>query len=172
MRMSREVKNQLLIFLTLFIALYVDSYMFSSDFQIWKPTFVLLTLIYWNMALPDRIGIMAALSFGVFVDLIEGSLLGLHGILFVLITYVCQRFFYQFRVSPLWQQSSIIFFLFILYKQVFALDFMNTNQELTNLSDGAFFINSFLFALCSAFIWSPLFITLRYYRRKWVKINS
>tara|TARA_Y100001934_G_scaffold111277_1_gene136176 strand:- start:6 stop:518 length:513 start_codon:yes stop_codon:yes gene_type:complete len=170
--MSSDLKNQSLIFLTLFIALYVDTYLFTSDFQMWKPTFVLLTLIYWNMALPDRIGIFASLSFGIFVDLIEGSLLGLHAILFVLITYICQRFFYQFRVSPLWQQSFILFFLFILYKQVFALDFMNTNQELTNLSDGAFFINSFLFALCSAFIWSPLFITLRYYRRKWVKINS
>ena len=170
--MSREVKNQLLIFLTLFIALYVDTYLFTSNFQIWKPTFVLLTLIYWNMALPDRIGIMAALSFGIFVDLVEGSLLGLHGILFILITYVCQRFFYQFRVSPLWQQSFILFFLFILYKQVFALDFTNTNQELTNLSDLSFFINSLFFALSSAFIWSPLFLTLRYYRRRWVKHNS
>jgi len=170
--MSRDLKNQLLIFLTLFIALYVDSYMFSSGFQIWKPTFVLLTLIYWNMALPDRIGIMAALSFGIFVDLIEGSLLGLHGTLFVLITYVCQRFFYQFRVSPLWQQSFILFFLFILYKQVFALDFMNTNQALTNLSDMSYFMNSLLFALFSAFIWPPLFLTLRYYRRRWVKHNN
>ena len=170
--MSRDLKNQLLIFLTLFIALYVDTYMFASNFKMWKPTFVLLTLIYWNMALPDRIGIMAALSFGIFVDLIEGSLLGLHGILFILITYVCQRFFYQFRVSPLWQQSFILFFLFILYKQVFALDFMNTNQELTNLSDSSFFMNSFLFALFSAFIWSPLFLTLRLYRRRWVKHNS
>jgi len=167
--MNRDLKNQLLIFLTLFIALYVDTYLFTSGLQMWKPTFVLLTLIYWNMALPDRIGIMAALSFGLFVDLIEGSLLGLHGILFVLITYVCQRFFYQFRVSPLWQQSFILFFLFILYKQVFAIDFMNTNQELTNLSDLSFFINSLLFALSSAFIWSPLFLTLRYFRRRWVR---
>ena len=121
------------------------------------------------MALPDRVGIMAALSFGIFVDLIEGSLLGLHAILFVLITYVCQRFFYQFRVSPLWQQSFILFFLFILYKQVFALDFININQDLTNLSDRYFFMNSFLFALFSALIWSPLLLTLRYYRRRWVK---
>ena len=170
--MSRDSKNQLLILLTLFIALSLDAYMFTSDFQIWKPTFVLLTLIYWNLALPDRIGIMAALLFGIFVDLLEGSLLGLHGILFVLITYVCQRFFYQFRVSPLWQQSFTLFFLFILYKQVFALDFMNTNQELTNLSDSSFFMNSFLYALFSAFIWSPLFFMLRYYRRRWVKHNS
>ena len=170
--MNRDIKNQLLIYLTLFISLYVDTYMFTSDLQMRKPTFVLLTLIYWNMALPDRIGIMAALSFGIFVDLLDGSLLGLHGILFVLITYICQRFFYQFRVSPLWQQSLILFFLFILYKQVFALDFVNTNQDLTNLSDSSFFMNSFLFALFSAFIWSPLFLTLRLYRRRWVKHNS
>ena len=170
--MSRDLKNQLLIFLTLFIALYVDTYMFTSNFQMWKPTFVLLTLIYWNMALPDQIGIMAALSFGIFVDLIEGSLFGLHATLFVLITYVCQRFFYQFRVSPLWQQSSILFFLFILYKQAFALDFINANQDLTNFSDSSFFMNSFLFALLSAFIWPLLFLTLRYYRRRWVKHNS
>ncbi len=169
MRMNRNLKNQLLIFLTLFIALYIDSYLFPSNFQMQKPTFVLLTLIYWNMALPDRVGIMAALSFGIFVDLIEGSLLGLHGILFVLITYICQRFFYQFRVSPLWQQSFILFFLFLLYKQVFALDLINTNQGLTNLADRTFLINSFLFALYSSFIWSPLLLTLRYYRRRWVK---
>ena len=143
--------------------------MFSSDFQIWKPTFVLLTLIYWNMALPDRIGITAAFLFGIFVDLIEGSLLGLHGILFILITYACQRFFYQFRVSPLWQQSFILFFLFFLYKQVFALDLTNTNLELTNFSDSYFFMNSFLFALFSSFIWSPIFLILRFFRRRWVK---
>ena len=167
--MNRDIKNQFLIFLTLFIALYVDSYLFSSNLQMIKPTFVLLTLIYWNMALPDRVGITAALSFGIFVDLIEGSLLGLHGILFVLITYICQRFFYQFRVSPLWQQSFIIFFLFLLYKQVFALDFVNTNEDLTNLSDRLFLMNSFLFALFSAFIWPPLLLVLRYFRRRWVK---
>ena len=167
--MSRDLKNQILIFLTLFIALYIDSYVFSIDFQIRKPTLVLLTLIYWNMALPDKIGIMAALSLGIFVDLIEGSLLGLHGILFVLITYVCQRFFYQFRVSPLWQQSSILFFLFILYKQVFALDLIGINQDITNLSDSSFLLNSLLFALFSALMWPPVVLTLRYYRRRWVK---
>ena len=167
--MSRDLKNQFLIFLTLFIALYIDSYLFSSNLQTIKPTFVLLTLIYWNMALPDRVGITAAVSFGIFVDLIEGSLLGLHGILFVLITYICQRFFYQFRVSPLWQQSFILFFLFLLYKQIFALDFININEELTNLSDQLFLINSFLFALFSALIWSPLLLILRYFRRRWIK---
>ena len=169
--MNRDIKNQILIFLTLFIALYIDSYLFLSNLQTIKPTLVLLTLIYWNMALPDRVGITASLSFGIFVDLIEGSLLGLHALLFVLITYICQRFFYQFRVSPLWQQSFILFFLFLLYKQIFALDLININDDLTNLSDRLFIMNSFLFALFSALIWSPLLLILRYYRRRWVKYN-
>ena len=167
--MSRDIKNQLLIFFTLFIGLYVDTYLFTSDSQMWQPTFVLLTLIYWNMAMPDRIGIMAGLSFGIFVDLVEGSLLGLHGILFILITYVCQRFFYQFRVSPLWQQSFILFFLFILYKQVFAIDFLNIDENLINYSDNTYLLNSLMFASLSALIWSPLLLILRYYRRRWVK---
>jgi len=169
--MNRDIKNQILIFLTLFIALYIDSYLFLSYLQTIKPTLVLLTLIYWNMALPDRVGITASLSFGIFVDLIEGSLLGLHALLFVLITYICQRFFYQFRVSPLWQQSFILFFLFLLYKQVFALDLININEDLTNLSDRLFIVNSFLYALFSSLIWSPLVLTLRYFRRRWVKHN-
>jgi rod shape-determining protein MreD len=154
--MSRDLKNQFLIFMTLFIALYIDSYLFSSNLQSIKPTFVLLTLIYWNMALPDRVGITAAMSFGIFVDLIEGSLLGLHGILFILITYICQRFFYQFRVSPLWQQSFILFFLFLLYKQIFALDFINADEDITNQNDRLFLTNSFLFQKGSALIWSPI----------------
>ena len=169
--MNRDIKNQILIFLTLFIALYIDSYLFLSNLQTIKPTLVLLTLIYWNMALPDRVGITASLSFGIFVDLIEGSLLGLHALLFVLITYICQRFFYQFRVSPLWQQSFILFFLFLLYNQAFALDFININEDLTNLSDRLFIVNSFLYALFSALIWSPLLLILRYFRRRWVKHN-
>tara|TARA_Y100000590_G_scaffold440777_1_gene566608 strand:+ start:131 stop:643 length:513 start_codon:yes stop_codon:yes gene_type:complete len=169
--MNRDIRNQFLIFLTLFIALSIDNYLFLSNLETIKPTLVLLTLIYWNMALPDKVGITAALSFGIFIDLIEGSLLGLHGLLFVLITYICQRFFYQFRVSPLWQQSFILFFLFLLYKQVFALDFINTNEDLTNLSDRLFLLNSFLFALFSALTWPPILIILRYYRRRWVKHN-
>ena len=169
--MNRDIRNQFLIFLTLFIALSIDNYLFLSNLETIKPTLVLLTLIYWNMALPDKVGITAALSFGIFIDLIEGSLLGLHGLLFVLITYICQRFFYQFRVSPLWQQSFILFFLFLLYKQVFALDFINTNEDLTNLSDRLFLLNSFLFALFSALTWPPILLILRYYRRRWLKHN-
>ena len=87
--MNKSVKDRLLIYLSLLIALIIDSYNFSNIFQFIKPSFVLLVLIYWNMALPDRVGITTALLFGVLVDLLQSSVLGLHGLLFVLITYLC-----------------------------------------------------------------------------------
>ena len=129
------VKNRLLIYLCLFMGLIIDSYNFSNNFQFIKPSFVLLILIYWNMALPDKVGITTALLFGVMMDLLHSSLLGLHGLLFVLITYLCQRFFYQFRITPIWQQSFLIFILAIFVKQILAFDFLDSEVNRTNLSD-------------------------------------
>ena len=117
--MNKPFKNQLWIYFSLFLAVIMDNYLFPESTLNWKPLLTLLVLIYWNMALPDKVGIFEALFFGIIMDILNGSILGLHGLLFVLITYICQRFFYQFRVSPIWQQSVILFFLFFIFKMAF-----------------------------------------------------
>ena len=91
--MNKSFKNQLWIYTSLLLAMIMDIYFFPESIIYWKPLLTLLVLIYWNMALPDRVGIFEALFFGLIMDLLNGSVLGLHGILFVLITYICQRFF-------------------------------------------------------------------------------
>ena len=107
--MNKPFKNQLWIYFSLFLAVIMDNYLFPESTLNWKPMLTLLVLIYWNMALPDKVGIFEALFFGIIMDILNGSILGLHGLLFVLITYICQRFFYQFRVSPIWQQSCLLY---------------------------------------------------------------
>jgi rod shape-determining protein MreD len=168
--MNKTVKNRLLIYLCLFMAFIVDSYNFPSSFQFIKPSFVLLVLIYWNMALPDKVGITTALLFGVLEDLLQSSILGLHGLLFVLITYLCQRFFYQFRITPIWQQSFLVFILAILVKQILALDFLDSEFNRTNLSDNYYFISTFYYAILSSLSWPLVYYLCRLYRRRWVKI--
>ena len=168
--MNKSVKDRLLIYLSLLIALIIDSYNFSNIFQFIKPSFVLLVLIYWNMALPDRVGITTALLFGVLVDLLQSSILGLHGLLFVLITYLCQRFFYQFRITPIWQQSFLIFILMILFKQILAFDFLDSSVNRTNLSDNSYLINTFYYAILSSISWPFVYYLCRLYRRRWIKI--
>ena len=162
-------KNIFWIYISLMISLFMDLYLFSDSIVSWKPLFTLLFLIYWNMALPDKVGITEALFFGLVLDLSTGTVLGMHAFMFVLITYICQRFFYQFRVSPLWQQATILFFLFFIFKQVFAFDLYNMQKEIS-LTDSSYLVTSFLFAAISAITWPPLFFILRWYRRK--KIRS
>ncbi len=166
--MNKPFKNQLWIYFSLFLAVIMDNYLFPESTLNWKPLLTLLVLIYWNMALPDKVGIFEALFFGIIMDILNGSILGLHGLLFVLITYICQRFFYQFRVSPIWQQSVILFFLFFIFKMAFSFDYFNVRLGL-NVSDGFYLTNTFLFALVSSLCWIPTFFLLRELRRR--KVN-
>ena len=167
--MNKSSKNQLWIYLSLVIAMIVDNFGFPESTLQWKPLLTLLALIYWNMALPDKVGILEALLFGFIMDLLNGSVLGLHGLLFVLITYICQRFFYQFRVSPIWQQSVILFFLFFIFKMAFTFDFLDVSVGF-NMTDNLYLTNAFIFSLISSIFWAPTFILLRAFRRKRIKI--
>ena len=167
--MNKSNKNKLWIYFSLAFAMVMDNFVFPESILQWKPLLILLVLIYWNMALPEKVGILEALFFGLIMDLINGSILGLHGLLFVLITYICQRFFYQFRVSPIWQQSFILFFLFFIFKMAFTFDFHNVTEGL-NISDSLSLTNAFIFSLISSIFWVPTFILLRALRRKKIKI--
>ena len=167
--MTKSNKNQLWIYLSLVLAMVGDNFVLPESTLHWKPLLTLLVLIYWNMALPDKVGILEALLFGLIMDLLNGSILGLHGLLFVLITYICQRFFYQFRVSPIWQQSVILFFLFFIFKMAFTFDFLDVSDGL-HISDSLYLNNAIIFSLVSSIFWAPTFILLRAFRRKKIRI--
>ena len=167
--MNKSLKNQFWIYLSLSIAMVIDTFFFSEYLLHWKPLLTLLALIYWNMALPDKVGIKEALLFGLIMDLLSGSVFGLHGLLFVLITYICQRFFYQFRVSPLLQQSAILFVLFFLFKMSFSFDFYDVAEGM-NVSDGFFVINALIFSMTSSLCWTPSYYLLRELRRRKIKL--
>ena len=167
--MNKSLKNQFWIYMSLLISIIIDIYVLPEAIISWKPLTTLLVLIYWNMAIPDKVGVFEALLFGIFLDLLTGSILGLHAILFVLITYICQRFFYQFRVSPIWQQSVILFFLFFIFKMSFAFDFYNVSVGV-NISDSFYLSNTFFFAFLSSLFWAPMFYLLRELRRRKIKL--
>ena len=84
--MNKSLKNQFWIYISLLISITIDIYVLPEAIISWKPLTTLLVLIYWNMAIPDKVGVFEALLFGIFLDLLTGSILGLHAILFVLIT--------------------------------------------------------------------------------------
>src|SRR5690606_27167374 len=54
----------------------------------WRPAWVAMVLIYWCMALPERVGIGAAWCLGLLLDVQQGTLLGQHALGLALIAWL------------------------------------------------------------------------------------
>ena len=162
-------RHPFFIYLSLFFALFLDATYFFPSFEVIRPPLVLLTLIYWNIALPDKVGVSYSIVTGVLSDLLKGSILGTHSLLFVLISYLCQRFFYQFRVMRLFQQCLILFLIFFLVKGYWSLNStLFGNMEVQLLTNEGL-LNAFTYAFLCSLVWPLVFYLLRIYRRRWIK---
>lgn len=72
------------------------------------PEWVLSTLIYWAMALPQRVGVGYAWSVGLLMDALMGGPLGVEAFSYAVVVYLILRFHLQLRQYPLWQQALSI----------------------------------------------------------------
>ncbi len=74
-----------------------------------NPDWVLLVLIYWTLAIPEKIGVFNALVVGIFIDVLTGRLLGEYGLAYAFISYACLRLHKRLRQYPVPQQGMFIF---------------------------------------------------------------
>lgn len=51
------------------------------------PDLLAVTLVFWNVHQPRRVGVGAAFVFGVFMDVHDGALLGQHALAYALLSY-------------------------------------------------------------------------------------
>jgi rod shape-determining protein MreD len=73
-----------------------------------RPDWVGLVLIYWCMALPQRVGVGTGWALGFLLDVLYGSLLGLHALAKGLLAFAAVRFHPQLRMFPRWQQAVAV----------------------------------------------------------------
>lgn len=52
------------------------------------PDVLAVTLVFWNVHQPRRVGVGVAFLFGLFVDVNDGALLGQHALAYTLLSYV------------------------------------------------------------------------------------
>jgi len=167
--MNKNYGNNFLIILSLIFFLFLDLITFSQTVDQIKPTFFLLGLIYWNIALPEKINLYFAFIFGLLLDFIQGTVLGFYPLILVIINYLSQRFFYQFRPLRFIQQAIIILVIFFIIKFVLAIDLNNVDSSSFSMADKNYVLLSFIYALLNSLTWPPLFYVLRIFRRKWIK---
>ena len=167
--MNKNLKSYSLISISLIFFILLDLISFSQTADQIKPALFLLSFIYWNIALPERMNLFFAFTFGFLMDFIQGTVLGLYPLILVFISYLSQRFFYQFRPLKLAQQALVIFLLFLVLRFLIAVDLNDSNPDSLTLADKEYVLISLAFAVLNALIWSPLMYVHRIYRRKWIK---
>lgn len=127
--------------------------------EYYRPEWMVLTVIYWSMALPHRFGLVSAWMLGFFVDVLDGSLLGLNGLVLALVAYLALSLYQRLRMFTMFQQASTIFMLIGLHQLVSFWVLMVSDQ---NTSSNLMFLVS---AVTSAVVWPLVFYLLRYLRR-------
>lgn len=76
-----------------------------------RPECVALTLIYWTIALPHRVGILTGLVLGVMLDALEGAVLGQNAFSLVVVALLCHTLYQRLRVFSVLQQAGVVFVL-------------------------------------------------------------
>jgi len=126
----------------------------------WRPEWVALALIYWCMALPQRVGVGIGWLLGLLEDVIKGALLGQHAIGMAIIAFIVVRTHQRIRVFPFVQQAIIVFFLISLSRLL-----VLWVKGVIGQAPGSF--SYLLPALTSMLLWPWVYIILRDIRRRY-----
>lgn len=76
-----------------------------------RPEWVALVLLYWVVALPERVGIGVAWLTGIVLDIVEGVPLGANAFALAVVAYITLILYQRLRMYAMWQQAGLIFVL-------------------------------------------------------------
>lgn len=108
---GRSGGGALIIMATFLLGFVLSQIPLPQIFDWARPEWVAIILIFWVLALPDRVGIGTAFIVGIALDLIKGSALGLNALSLVIIAYLTYMLHQRMLMFPLWQQAFLVLVL-------------------------------------------------------------
>lgn len=150
--------NGVIIFFTLLIALMASIMPMPLSADAFRPDWVLIVLMYWCMALPGRVNIITAWVMGFLLDVLLGSVLGVHAAAMAISIYIIVVNHQKIRNFSILQQALItgvlvaLYHLVVFWLQRFLIDII--------------FLTSYLYPVVTTIIlWPWVFYLLRKVRR-------
>ena len=145
--------------LSLIVAFALTSVPLPEWANPWRPAWVAIVVIYWCLAIPERIGVLFAWAIGLLLDVLHGAILGQHALGLAFVAYIAVLYHQQVRVFPLVQQSLVVGSLVVVYLggELLVYNFLGSKP----------YGSQYLFgAMTSALLWPWAYIVLRDVRRK------
>ncbi len=111
MNTSRESRSVML--LTIVAAMLLSLLPLPEILVPLKPYWVALVIIYWSLETGGMINLGMAFLVGLGLDILSGSLMGMHALSLVVMVFLVQRFRYRLRFFPPWQQALSVLGLLV-----------------------------------------------------------
>lgn len=157
--MKQNAIFQLLVLVFIFVVAFVLEIMpWPIGFQGLRPAWVVLVLIYWALALPNKISVGTAFVAGIVWDVILGSILGIHALVLSIAIYFVAKYHLILRNLSLWQQAIlIIFYISLIRFMIFLVEWILHHAE--------FNAQELFGAIISGVLWPWVFLLMRHIRR-------
>lgn len=154
MESNAKSNGSIFIVLSIIVAMVLMLVPLPEVARFYRPEFVVMALIYWSMALPQRVGVGFSWCTGLVMDVTIGGELGVLAFAYALVVYLVLRFHLQLRQYPLWQQAFSILSLVLLVNVISML-----------MSARTFDSTLWLPAIISTLCWPLVYPLLRSVRR-------
>ena len=99
---------------SLAVALFLTLLPMPDPWDQLRPQWLALTIIFWSLSLPDRVGVFWAFTTGIVADVATGALMGFHALTLSLVSYAALELHQRVRIYPLWQQALFVWLLLLL----------------------------------------------------------
>lgn len=155
-----QLTGLICIFIT---ALVMEIIPWPNGLQSFKPAWLVLSITFWALSIPEKVNIGFAFILGLVWDLVLGSVMGVHALVLSVFIYIVVKYHLILRNLSLWLQSLlIILFIFTLRIAIFILELV--------IHNATFHWQEIFGALISGLLWPWLFLLFKKIQCK-LKLN-
>lgn len=157
---SHKVSTHLVVMGSLLAAMVLRILPLPHAWFVFNPDWVMLFLVYWAMAIPERVGVGYAWCVGLFCDVLTARMLGQHGLAYAVVAYICVKMHRQLRLYPVFQQMFPVLLMLLLGQ---LLVFWTQNIKAASTIG----LDYWLPAFGGTLAWPAVFPLLRWLRRSY-----
>jgi len=152
-----QLSNYRVIYSTFFIGLMCAIFPLPIILNAFRPDWMILVIFYWVLALPHRVSIVHAFILGLLQDLLLGSTLGMHALIFSILAYAVSINYQRIRHFTL-VQTTLLVGLFVVTSKLSLYMIASSIQPIVLHRD--YFWSIFT----SMLIWPWFFLLMRFIR--------
>jgi rod shape-determining protein MreD len=90
---------------TFFLAVFLAVLPLPEWAAPWRPSWVMMVLVYWSMVLPERVGVGSGWLIGLLLDALHGTPLGQNAAVLAIAAYVTAKNYRRLQLFPVVQQA-------------------------------------------------------------------